>query len=250
MQRVYQRLFPGPVRKRLLSRQWFHQASNYEGLGDILDDVEIRSASEFADFFYSYHAFVMKGKLRGVKSDDCWQYLDTIGDVIPNRKYIFLARDPRDNLLSIINKDFGPRTIYTAAQFVNHQLELYLGEMDRRPNDSMMTQYEVLLEQPEEFVNAFAEFADLEIPADVDQALDELKIRRANSRKWTEWSGREIDVAEAVLGKHFNRLGYERHGKSTLSLTSSEIASFRIKDVLLRVPQRLQSVWDHKILAK
>lgn len=250
MNQVYRCLFPNPLRRRLLARQWYHQAREYEGLREHLDPSTVHSAADLAEFFYAYHAYVANRRHKAIKSDDCWQHLDEIPRVLPERRYILLARDPRDNALSIINKDFGPRTIYTASHFVRHQLELYLRETGRFPELSLIVKYESLLESPEQFVERFATFSGISPTEQAHTLAQDLNIREANHSKWMRWSRHELAVAETVLRESLERLDYGMQTDGRLPLPLREIARYRLRDVARRVPQRLKSFWDHKVLAK
>ncbi len=248
--KIYDCLFPGPIRKRLLSRQWYHQASEYRGIENHRQAVELKTPAEFADFFYSYHAFVAGRVDRGFKSDDCWQHLGAMPDVIPNRKTVLVVRDPRDNANSIMFKDFGPRTAFAASRFVNRQLDLYLAETDSRPSDSLVVKYETLLSRPTDFVADFAELSGIEVPPDAEQKLDELDIRVTNFDKWKKWNHRDIAVSESILHDKIERLGYDLQNHQVMPITPSIAATQQVIDVMKRIPQRIKSTWDHKILAR
>jgi len=248
--KIYQCHFPNPVRKRLLPRQWYHQAASYAGIEEWLHKTDMKTAAEFADFFYDYHAFVEGCPEKGIKSDDCWEHLDQIAKVIPNRRNVLLVRDPRDNANSIMGKDFGPRTVYGASNYVKHQLAIYLKETDENPEISLTTKYETLLATPMDFVQEFSEFSGLAIPDDAEDRLEALGIRRQNYAKWKKWSEYEIAVSETILRDQLKKLDYELHTSEPLKLTSADAARFHALEIAKRIPQRLKSIWDHKVLAK
>jgi len=249
-EKICQCVFPGAIRKRLLPRQWYHQAANYRGIQDVLHQTAMTSPAEFADFFYAYHAYVDDCQEKGIKSDDCWEQLDRIDQVIPNRKNILLVRDPRDNANSIMYKDFGPRTVYAASQYVNHQLDLYLKETESHPDNSLTTNYETLLAAPHDFVRDFAKLSGLVIPANVEERIEKLGIRSQNFDKWKKWSAYDIAVSEKIYGDKLKKLGYESHSTDSIKLSSAAMARLRAIDIAKRIPQRLKSIWDHKVLAK
>ena len=80
----------------------------FRNVDAVFDPSLIRSSADFARFFYAYRAFSLGTSLMAIKSDDLWEYIDAIDDVIPNRHVILLTRDFRDNLLSVAGKNFGP----------------------------------------------------------------------------------------------------------------------------------------------
>lgn len=248
--KIYRCLYPGPIRKRLLSRQWYHQASEYTGIEEYRATRSFGSPAEFANFFYTYHAFAAGCRDRGFKSDDCWEHLDSFDLVIPNRKVVLVVRDPRDNANSIMFKDFGPRTAFAASQFVNRQLELYLSEVDRRPHDAIVVNYETLLSSPLEFVDRFSSFSGLTKPADSQSRLDDLGIRVSNFDKWKKWPEKDIAISESIFAERIDRLGYTRHCDAPAPISAAAALGQRFADVCMRVPQRLKSTWDHKILAR
>ena len=149
-----------------------------------------------------------------------------------------------------MGKDFGPRTVYAASAYVKHQLDLYLRETDNHAEDSLTTTYETLLTNPLDFVHHFAKFSGLTVPDDVEQRLEKLNIRVTNFDKWKRWSEYDIAVSETLLRPYLERFGYEIHSPEPLKLTPAETARFRAIDIAKRIPQRLKSIWTHKILAK
>lgn len=250
MDQVYRSLFPNSFQRRFLARQWFHQSANYSGIEKHLNPSAVTSPAEFADFFYDYHAYVAGRRHKAIKSDDCWQHLDRMSAVLPNRRYIYLVRDPRDNALSIMNKDFGPRTVYTAAQFVKRQLRAYSREVQEYPDHAMTVHYETLLSAPHRFVEEFSEFAGLESSVSSTELPELLRIRSANHSKWKKLSPRDIGTLESQLKNELLEYGYELGTNISTPLQMRQIAGYRAKDILLRFPQRLKSIWEHNVLAR
>ncbi|WP_161604318.1 sulfotransferase family protein [Roseiconus nitratireducens] len=237
--RVYRSLFPGPIRKRMLSRKYFRQAANYEGIEKHLSHASTASGAEFADFFYGYHAFNTGGKHKAIKSDDIWQNLNYLEQVIPDYRIILLVRDPRDNALSVANKNFGPRDLYFASRYIRFQLEIYAAHLEKSPDRILCIKYEDLLTDPMSEVEKLAEFVGEPVTPEVVEHVSEVFVKRGNSLKWKQLSQKDLIASESVLREQILRFGYECATREGDSLGRLEIARRRASDVAQRVPQKL-----------
>ena len=92
--RVVYSLFSRPIGKRLLSRRYFNQ--NYIGTEEHSSKALKDSPSEFANYFNSYHAFVISKLHKSLKSDDIWGNIILLPEAILNYRVVLLIRDPRD----------------------------------------------------------------------------------------------------------------------------------------------------------
>jgi len=236
---VYSSLFPGVIRKRLMLKTYFHQASNYMGIEEHFDRVQITTPNEFAEFFYCYHAFLNDGRFKGIKSDDLWEGIEHLDDVLPRRKSIVLVRDPRDNAISIMNKPFGPCEIYSASRYIQKRMRIYRREADKNPNDSITLHYDTLLKNPETAVLALSSFLEIPVPDGLSQRIKKLGIRSSNREKWRQLSPRELRICESVLSEELQQYDYAVESKSLQPLSWNAVARRRIRDFAHRVPQRI-----------
>ena len=232
---VYRSLFPGSIRKRFDLNHYYHQGKNYKGIEKFLHDSEIRNAKEFVDFFYDYHAFIAGGRHKAIKSDDISELFDELNEeIFPKKKYLLLLRDPRDNALSIANKDFGPCHLYFASLFVKEKLLLHEQETQRDPDSTLAVHYETLLSNPQEFVDNFSERFKIAPLGD----LSEQPIRKENFNKWMRLPERELELCETVLKDEIERFGYTLKTEAKCKFSSKDLLSWRLHELAMRVPQR------------
>ena len=235
--RVRARLLPSVVGRK--TSKIITSSSDYSGIADHFDSVDLRSGADLARFVYSYGAFKLRTTLMGVKSDDLWQHLDAIDTVIPNRRVVFLTRDFRDNLLSITRKDFGPVEPLIAAQYVHDRIERYEREFDRTPEDYRLhVRYEDLLAAPHTFVERFGGHFGLAPAVNGHAAVERLSIRRNNVSKWGELDSATLARCEAILHAELERWGYGV-GDGAVAPTVGAWVLARSRDVLRRVPQKM-----------
>lgn len=243
LRKVHSALFPGELARRLRTgKAYFRQGKNYAGIEENLDRVDIRTAPEFAYFFYSYHAYHTGKSRLAIKSDDLWENFEFLDDVLPRRKSILLVRDCRDNVLSIMNKNFGPKDIYVGSHYVKKGLNIYAREYDARPGDCMVVKYEQILENPANVVRSLVAEFGLEPENDFEAALKRLRIRRQNSQKWRSLSSADLRICESILADELRRYGYPVQNDSKAELSSGEILRHRMNDVALRIPQKVKTL--------
>lgn len=240
MQRVCHSLFPGPLRKRLIQKHYFHQAANYEGLEQHLGSVTIRSADEFARFFYAFHGFVASARHVAIKSDDIWEQIELLPQLIPRHRIILLVRDPRDNALSIMNKPFGPCEIYAASEYVQKRLRVYRDVAEADPQGAIVIKYEELLNCPMDVARELTRFLGVEAAPDLEHQVEGLNIRRANHDKWKKLPVADLNACEAVLGDDCRHFGYQTGVDTPPGVGPLERARRRSHDFALRIPQKLK----------
>lgn len=238
--RVVNSLFPGPIAKRLLPKRYYRQNSNYIGIKNHIEHAHTNSPSEFANFFYSYHAFVASGKKKALKSDDIWQNIDLLTEIIPNYKIFLLIRDPRDNAISIMNKNFGPCEIYHASMFVRNRMQIYASVADQAPDRAFIVKYEELLQDPIECVKRMEDFVGARITPDVEERIESLGIKRNNSQKWRNLAPDSLAISETVFAEQLERFGYERQTLENSKLTGMQKAKSTLRDKILRIPQKIR----------
>lgn len=237
---VRRSLFPGPIRRRLQFKHYHHQGRFFAGLERELDRVSPRTAEEFAYFFYAYFAHARGCARMAIKSDDIWEHGGAIDRILPQVRFVLLVRDPRDNVLSIIDKPFGPRDVYAAALYVRKRLDEYVTITERHAPDVLCIRYETLLTDPHSFVDQFSRSFGLEPLDDVEAELSKLNVRAGNHGKWrTAMSARDLELCEWVLGPLLDRFGYVR-GSSPIEAPSAFERGLRhARDIGGRVPQKL-----------
>lgn len=238
---ILNRFYPNIVRKTF-QKHYHHRTRYYSGIEKYIDKIEIKTACDFACFFYAYHAFQNGKSFFAIKSDDIWENIEFLSQIFPNRKYIFNNRDPRDIVLSVIQKSFGPRQVYNGSLYVRKRVLKFLEEIERHQNISMGFKYEVLLANPLQIVQQFSQKFAMPLPQDRAERIKLLNIRSANFNKWKKlMSQRQLRVCESVLQNEILRCGYDLSGPAT-EVPAIESAFYSLADTIQRVPQKLSRI--------
>lgn len=204
---VQSRLVPSAVVRK--TRRLIKANADYVDLDRHFAGSAIRSGADFARFVYTYGAFRLGTTCMAIKSDDLWEDIDHIERVLPNRRVILLARDFRDNLLSVSKKDFGPIEPLKAAWYVKTQFAHYQTEYRRTPPaHRYLIRYEDLLESPLSVVCGLSAHFGLPRIAGGERAVEALNIRRNNVRKWSTLEARTLGHVEAVLREELTAYDY------------------------------------------
>ncbi len=237
---VHRRLFPATeLRKRLSAKQYHHQNDHFNGIETCFPSARIRSAREFVYFFYSYHAYQHGKQHLAAKSDDIWEYAHFLAPLLGPRRYFFLVRDFRDNALSIMNKNFGPRTVFRAATYVRRQLAHYCRAADANADRTLTVHYEAILQDPVSVCrNVSDKFGLALIPGWVDR-IGALNIQTDNFNKWRSLSATDLARCEGALEEYLQRFAYETCGRPGGAIDGPAAAWDQIQDVCLRVPQKI-----------
>jgi len=174
-----------------------------------------------------------------IKSDDLWEDIDRIDDVLPNRRIVLLTRDFRDNLLSVSRKDFGPVELLSAASFVKRQFAIYEIEFQRTiPANRYHVCYEDLLESPFAVARALSAHFRLPLIENWEASLDALHIRRGNVEKWRSLPPAQLANVEALLAAELASYGYGLTSRVVSRPTRPVWAMALAADAIRRVGQK------------
>ena len=160
--------------------------------------------------------------------------------IIPNHKIILLIRDPRDNAISIMNKNFGPCEISYASHYVRQRMDPYIAAADNAATEATFVKYEDLLSNPIACVKNLEGFVEATVTADVERKINELKIKKDNKQKWRKLNSRDLAASEAVFSDLISRFGYQSESNSDWTPSVLDRFTRNIKDKSLRIPQKLR----------
>jgi hypothetical protein len=238
---ICERLFPSALSLR--TRRRIKSNGSFEGIQSAFDASDIRSGVELAQFVFAYGAFSRGTTLMAIKSDDLWENIRHIDQVLPNRRIVLLTRDFRDNLLSVTNKNFGPIEPLVAAYYVKERFEHYDAEYKRAlPERRLHVRYEDLLVDPDGFVSRFAIHFGLDAQGHTPTPVDTTRIRRNNTRKWGRLRASELAYCEAILRNELQTYGYATECDPVDAPPAHVQLLARGRDGLRRVPQKLRLV--------
>lgn len=241
MNAVYNALYPGTFKKRFASaKHYHHQNKNYIGIKSFFDRIDVTTAEEFALFFYGYHAFINNRIGIAIKSDDIWENLEFLDQIFQHHKVILLTRDCRDNVLSVMNKDFGPRDILTGSRYIAERVFHYYRQFEKSPGRGIVVKYEDLLERPASVLRDLADHFSISLPEDVESRIAELKIRSTNIQKWRALSPEELLICETLCASELKKGGYKLQNTEFRHIPNQIVLKHQLRDILLRIPQRVK----------
>jgi hypothetical protein len=238
---IVARLFPSAITRKTSRR--IKANVSYDGIEEAFAQAAIRSGSDLAHFVYAYGAFSRGSTLMAIKSDDLWETISGIDTVLPNRRIVLLTRDFRDNLLSITNKNFGPKEPLVAARYVKDRFAFYDAEYRRMPPERRFhVRYEDLLESPDLFVTRFRQHFGLGDHGWTPPPVNRSRIKSDNTRKWGSLTARQLAQCEAILRDELHAYGYgtESEASDPPGLATWLVA--RGRDTVRRVPQKVGAV--------
>jgi hypothetical protein len=237
---IESRLLPSTLVRKM--RRRIKSNASFEGFGAHAKGARITSGAEFARFVYTYAAYTQGTTRMAIKSDDLWESIDRIDDVLTNRRIILLTRDFRDNLLSITKKEFGPVDPLISARYVKERFSHYAALFNRTPSAQRFhVRYEDLLDSPDAFVRDIGTHFGLSGGA-APPAVDKSRIRRNNTKKWSVLTGRELALCEAILREELQTYGYGTESEPVAPPGPGTWMAARANDVARRIPQKFKNI--------
>jgi hypothetical protein len=122
---------------------------------------------------------------------------------------LYIVRDGRDVAMSLLDRAWGPATVYTAARQWQHENEARPVLDTLRARGLLHdVKYEELLAMPLETLRGIMRFLDQDVG---DAALKEIAapIRPSNAGKWeSKMAPSDVEVFERVAGETLRRFDY------------------------------------------
>jgi hypothetical protein len=212
----------------------------FQGLFDELRPDTVRSGADFARTIYAYRAYSLGTTRMAIKSDDLWEHIALIDQVIPNRRIIMLTRDFRDNLLSISGKLFGPVEPVMAARYVKNQLQHYAAEYRRSGPRAYHATFEGMLNATRDFADEFAAHFGIAPTVDLEAEIPALRFRPNKIGKWKRLSAQDLAWCEGILQSELIEFGYEPVSATPSLPSARQFMVARGRDVVRRLPQKIQ----------
>lgn len=204
----------------------------------------------------------------GDKTPQYILYIDTLREIFPAARFIHIVRDGRDVSLSLLKTNFGPRTIYHAAESWKKYVEAGLQSENSVPASQLIRiRYEDLLLDTEKEMRRVCDF--LELPFDLAVCTPTTvgfryrkpyfrkvatsygttdRIVPKNTQKWKEEiSHSDQIVFESVAGDLLDQLGYESLGLKR-ELSSTEVIKYRMREYRGQFLMHLSNNKKHKWL--
>jgi hypothetical protein len=232
-------VWPSALRRKT-SKNVIRKNQPLQGLAAVLQPSAIRTGADFARLIYSYRAYSMGASHIGIKSDDLWENLHLIDQVIPNRRVILLTRDFRDNLVSVGGKQFGPIEPLCAAEYVKKQVLHYAAEYRRAGASGYHLKYETLLNSTRQFIDDFSAHFGLRPAVDPEIAVPKLRFRPNKIGKWKSLPAQQLAWCEGILRDQLLEFGYPLSAASPTPPPASRMLVARARDKARRFPQKVR----------
>jgi Sulfotransferase family len=135
--------------------------------------------------------------------------VDVLHALFPQSKMLYIVRDGRDVALSLLERSWGPATIYTCAcRWRDENAPRPIVDALRSQGRLHDIRYEDLLAAPRETLAGIMSFLDQDLPADELAGLTS-SIRPTNAGKWERrMTSDDVELFERVAGDTLRRFGY------------------------------------------
>jgi hypothetical protein len=232
-------IFPSTLTRKT-SKYAISDNDPFAGIERVLQPSAIRTGADLARLVYAYRAFSLGTTRMAIKSDDLWETIGAIDDVLPNRQIILITRDFRDNLLSIGGKNFGPVEPLCAAQYVKERIRRYAGEYRKFGDKAYHVKFTTLVDSPRAFVDDFARHFKLTPTVDPDAVISAFPFRQGKVGKWKSLPADQLAWCEGILRDELLEFGYPLASPSPRMPHSRHVIAASARDKLRRVPQKIR----------
>lgn len=238
------------IKKHIFPSAWTRRMSKYAirdnepfaGLAPHLRPEAVRSGADLARLVYSYRAWSLGTTRMAIKSDDIWETIDAMEEVLPNRRIVLITRDPRDNLVSVGGKGFGPIEPLCAARYVKQRLARYAAEYRRAGSQAFHVRFDTLVSSTRTFVDAFGRHYGLQPVVDPDEVLRSFTIRPNKVAKWRVLPPEQLSWCEGILQPELVEFGYPLASASPRLPGRSVMIAATARDTVRRIPQKIRSM--------
>lgn len=240
---ITRHVFPSAVTLRT-SKYAIRDNEPFAGLNDVLRPSAIRNGADLARIVYAYRAFSLGTTRMAIKSDDIWEMIDALDEVLPNRRVILITRDFRDNLVSICGKNFGPIEPICAAKYVKERITKYAAAYRNSRDRALHVKFSTLVNSPRQFVDDIARHFQLTPTADPDEVIAAFPFRKGKIDKWRALPPDQLEACEAILYDELLEFGYEPVSKAPRPPSRSDLVAAAVRDTIKRAPQKVRKIVD------
>lgn len=219
-----------------------------------------RSSVYFCDYLMNLYASEKGYESYFCKDNFIHEFATDIKYKLPDSKFIYLYRDPRDFVVSQLKRPNANRSvIHYANVWVYEQTRCIRMALELAQDSRCYSlSYESLIKQPEFHINDICKFLDvpyqqnendLEKVRDkiVDQVHEWKNLNKAvdasNKEKFKkELSAHSIRIIEAISHKQMLYLGYQPVSQQKLKVTRTDRSYDKIRDILLRLYDKFKTI--------
>jgi len=162
--------------------------------------------------------------------------VDILYELFPESKFLYIVRDGRDVALSLLEKPWGPKNLYSCAEYWKQcNVEYPIYETLMKKKQLLFLKYEDLLTKTEQVLQEICEFLEYEQSKDERQALLET-CRKGNYNKWkTKLTLEQKNMFESVAFETLTRLGYETLSEKPKKLNALKVGSYKLDNFIKRI---------------
>jgi len=195
---------------------------DYQGLAKRLEQIEIPT-------FQNFCAEVLNQQnnnniLLGDKNPINSLFGDKLHRIFPNAKFIWIIRDYRAQVNSMLKVNFERKIISSLAmRWVSYNKEIQ-SLKDKYPNNVILIKYEDLVENPEVYYTKICNFLTINFEPEILNTAKHKKEfypkhhasleDQINTKHIDEWKNeltkKQIKICEAVAGKYGEQFGYQK----------------------------------------
>jgi len=189
------------------------------------------------------------------KDNDLYDYAYQILTKLPNAKFIYLHRDPRDFAVSQMNRTLQSNNLYSIAQLWRQQQTQCISVTRSMPDRVFRLSYESLIADQEACLRSICEFLETDY---LDSAQD-VHVHSGNAKEWSNlsspvmkdnsgkfrsrFSQRQISMIEDVCWNQMRWLGYQPSTRERVPTSKARIAlEYALGDALPVAKRRLLGV--------
>lgn len=174
------------------------------------DEISFRSV--FALLMAEYAALKQKPRW-GEKTPAHYDYLETIFDWFPNAKILWLIRDPRAVVASLLKVEWSSKYTFNNAYYWLSSAKLYLEQWSADPR-VMRINYEALVTDPEANIEALCQFLGEELEPGMLSQRSEKNVPNPHQGGW----------AKAHLQQVMQPIGQQSVEKWRSQLSKTQVA--------------------------
>jgi hypothetical protein len=179
------------------------------------------------------------------------KYASVLFEQFPEARMIHLVRDGRATAASVIELDWGPNTVASAARWWVDYVTIGLdAESAHGPQRIQRVAYEDLVSEPEQILRETCDFLEIDYRAEMIDgtgfAVPRFTVgqhalvgQRPNPERLEAWrknlAPREVEAFESIAGELLAQLGYEPvYGPRARRLTLREKTSLALRELCRR----------------